>query len=557
MTLEHRDRLVPLLRRPVAERLRGALPARGRERLTPLRADREDGRAAGAGRSPLDGGVRHVDDRPLGRVDRLAVEGEGRVAGQHDVQLLVRLALRLVVLPDEALVVLGRGPGVDAERSDVERRADGVPVRLARRRVPELADRHDGVAVAHPTSRRRARTTGSTSSSPSTRSSRFSTPAQSARVAWPARPRSSSSSARSASSTAIQSSRGVWPKRSSWIAWSRRSSPSGIRVVVDAEVDERVGEAGVAAVPLDHEERGRLPTAAVAAGRLRGVEAVHQPDGERRPGRRLERGGERVHRLARDEDVALRGVPVARSPTRPGVAVVAGEGRGAPVAVHDAELPDRAVVVGGREPVDDLLRREPLAEERQPLGAVARVRVRLGGDRAHVRDAHGTTEPTARNFDCVATPHWPASRSHAQMEYVATGASAIGELRQVELEQAVVARRGRTTPRVARAPPSRRPRRPPARRQGCRPHARPRAAATSSTESSTSAPSTSSDPSSAIAGTRLPVAPNQRDLTARSSRRSRARGARCRRGAAPGARRASPSGARRCRSARGRRAARR
>ena len=30
--------------------------------------------------------------------------------------------------------------------------------------------------------------------------------------------------------------------------------------------------------------------------------------------------------------------------------------------------------------------------------------------------AHGTTEPTARNFDCVATPHCAASRSQAQIE---------------------------------------------------------------------------------------------------------------------------------------------
>ena len=30
--------------------------------------------------------------------------------------------------------------------------------------------------------------------------------------------------------------------------------------------------------------------------------------------------------------------------------------------------------------------------------------------------AHGTIEPTARNFDWVATPHCPAARSQAQIE---------------------------------------------------------------------------------------------------------------------------------------------
>ena len=32
--------------------------------------------------------------------------------------------------------------------------------------------------------------------------------------------------------------------------------------------------------------------------------------------------------------------------------------------------------------------------------------------------AAGTTAPTARNFDWTATPHSPASRSHATIEYV-------------------------------------------------------------------------------------------------------------------------------------------
>ena len=43
-------------------------------------------------------------------------------------------------------------------------------------------------------------------------------------------------------------------------------------VVVDAQVDERVGEPRIARVALDDEERGRLLAAAVAAGRLGSVE---------------------------------------------------------------------------------------------------------------------------------------------------------------------------------------------------------------------------------------------------------------------------------------------
>ena len=54
-----------------------------------------------------------------------------------------------------------------------------------------------------------------------------------------------------------------------------------LRVVVDAQVDEDVAEAGVAAVALDDEQRGRLLAAAVAAGGLRRGEALEQPLGER------------------------------------------------------------------------------------------------------------------------------------------------------------------------------------------------------------------------------------------------------------------------------------
>ena len=48
-------------------------------------------------------------------------------------------------------------------------------------------------------------------------------------------------------------------------------------MVVDAQVDDHVGEAGVAAVALDDEQAGRLLPAPVAARRLRRREAVEEP----------------------------------------------------------------------------------------------------------------------------------------------------------------------------------------------------------------------------------------------------------------------------------------
>ena len=52
-------------------------------------------------------------------------------------------------------------------------------------------------------------------------------------------------------------------------------------MVVDAQVDDDVGEAGVAAVPLDDEQRGRLLAAPVAARRLRAASASSSRSGER------------------------------------------------------------------------------------------------------------------------------------------------------------------------------------------------------------------------------------------------------------------------------------
>ena len=110
------------------------------------------------------------------------------------------------------------------------------------------------------------------------------------------------------------------------------------------------------------------------------------------------------------------------------------------------------------------------------------------------------------------------------MEYVATTGSAIRELGEVELEQRRVldedARDLGTREGGLHAPRRRPPR---ARRPACPCACADSSASTSSSESRTSAPSTSIDPSSAIAGTRRPVAPNQRYLTARSSRPGRGR----------------------------------
>ena len=51
----------------------------------------------------------------------------------------------------------------------------------------------------------------------------------------------------------------------------------GVRVVVDAQIDQAVVVAAVATAGRDHRDRGRLPAAAVAAGRVAGGQREQQP----------------------------------------------------------------------------------------------------------------------------------------------------------------------------------------------------------------------------------------------------------------------------------------
>ena len=152
-------------------------------------------------------------------------------------------------------------------------------------------------------------------------------------------------------------------------------------MLVDAQVDDLVGEPGVPAVSLDDEERCRLLPAPIAARRLSRVEAVEQPLGERARAY-FEGVCDCVDSLGRDQNVALGGIAGSGSASGPLHALVAGVGCGAALAVDDAELPVVASFVGCGKAFDDLFRAEPFVQEREAARAVARVRVGLGRDRA-------------------------------------------------------------------------------------------------------------------------------------------------------------------------------
>jgi hypothetical protein len=75
---------------------------------------------------PLDGGIADEDGGSGWSVDSLAVEREGRAAGQDDVDLLVSIGL-LGVLLDDVVAGLRRDVGVDPEGTHVERPSHGSP----------------------------------------------------------------------------------------------------------------------------------------------------------------------------------------------------------------------------------------------------------------------------------------------------------------------------------------------------------------------------------------------------------------------------------------------
>ena len=164
------------------------------------------------------------------------------------------------------------------------------------------------------------------------------------------------------------------------------------RVIVDAQVDQHIGEPGVATVALDDEEGGRLLAAAVAARGLGGGKAVEQPL-RQRAARALEGLGERVDGLRGDEDVPLGGVAGAGAPACPVVAAGAGEARGASLGVDHPELTTVALVVRVGQSGDDGLRVQAVAQQCQPVRAVAGVRVRLRRDGARVRLSPGHDRP--------------------------------------------------------------------------------------------------------------------------------------------------------------------
>ena len=160
--------------------------------------------------------------------------------------------------------------------------------------------------------------------------------------------------------------------------------------------------------PRPARRRGRRAAARRAAARPRG-----------------EGAGQRVDRRVRDEDVPLR--REARPATPP---AHSRHSRRCGSRCRRGRRPRRAA--GASRPSSAAVSRpatscapSPARSSASPSGPYRGLAYACVAIAPTSGSAHGTTEPTARNFDCVATPHCPLSRSQAAIEYVATIKSSI------------------------------------------------------------------------------------------------------------------------------------
>jgi hypothetical protein len=153
-----------------------------------------------------------------------------------------------------------------------------------------------------------------------------------------------------------------------------------IGVVVHAQVDQQVVVSAVAAAGLADDHGRRLAAAAVTPGLVARLKRDQHPL-DQRPHGRLERVGEGRHHGRPGQQVALRGIAVARAAAGPVEAAGSGERRAAAGRVDDADLALLALGVGGGQPVDCLLRRRACGEELKAVRPVRDVGKRLRGDR--------------------------------------------------------------------------------------------------------------------------------------------------------------------------------
>ncbi len=157
------------------------------------------------------------------------------------------------------------------------------------------------------------------------------------------------------------------------------------RVIVHAQVYVAVVEGRVTALLPHHQQRGRLLSARVAAGRLSCQQRRHEPIGQGRPGARLERRGHGIHDFLSREDVPLRGVVRSGPSSGPRVALPPRPRGRLALCVHKAHLAAVGEGIALHQDVERLGRGEAHLQQVQPARPERRVRERLARDGADSR----------------------------------------------------------------------------------------------------------------------------------------------------------------------------
>jgi len=160
----------------------------------------------------------------------------------------------------------------------------------------------------------------------------------------------------------------------------------GSFMIIHPNINEAIIEAGIATLVAHNQQGGGLSTSFIAPGSLSSRDGSDQPVGEltvRLFASLFKRGGHVGHHRFTGEEVALRGIVIARLVTGPGSAAFAGETGGAALSIDHTDLSQRARGIDSNELFKDGLGRFSDGHQLQAFRAIGGVGVRLGGDRAH------------------------------------------------------------------------------------------------------------------------------------------------------------------------------
>jgi len=152
------------------------------------------------------------------------------------------------------------------------------------------------------------------------------------------------------------------------------------RMVLDVKIDIAIGQPEITTLFTHHQQRGRLASAGIAAGRLPCCQRIDQACGKVSRGR-LECRRHRVHDLWPGQQVALNRIIVAGAAASPRQAFLTGVACRAASLVHDPDLALATQRIRLHQLLNHVLGRLSIRQQSQPLLSVKQVAPGLGRDR--------------------------------------------------------------------------------------------------------------------------------------------------------------------------------